>query len=217
MSLGRLATNGMVIIPTLIQGMILLAAMPHENDQLASTILQGETLSSLMFDVVRNGIVSDYQRRTAMNSHQPSQANKISAVKRKGANPKWQPQASGSGNQAEKTPNANHKGKGKTPCGKCTGKNIGKKPQHGHLASMAQADLITSDPVSVTTITGSGKIINPTLEQHLTTALMVPNPLSTPVPTPLTCDPQKQQPVQCFPFGIWIISISQVPMCLRCT
>jgi hypothetical protein len=63
---------------------------------------------------------------------------------------------------------------------------------------MAQADLVTQNPAPVTTVTGSGKIIKPMLEQCLTTALMVPNPLPIPVATLSTCDPQKQQPVQCF-------------------
>jgi hypothetical protein len=60
------------------------------------------------------------------------------------------------------------------------------KNQCGYLASMAQADLVTPDPVPVTIRTGSRKIIKPTLEQCLTTALMVP---PIPVPTLLTCDP----------------------------
>jgi hypothetical protein len=114
-SLGS-ATNGMSI-PDLIQGMILLAAVPHEHDQLAASILQGATTATLMFAVVQDDIVSDTQHRSAMSSHQPLQANKISAVKQKGANLRWQPQASGSGNQAEKTPNAD-KGKKETPWSK---------------------------------------------------------------------------------------------------
>jgi hypothetical protein len=123
-----------------------------------------------------------------MSSHQPLQANKISAVKWKGANPKWQPQASGSGNQVEKPPNANKKGRRQTPCGKHAGKNVSKN-QHSHLASMAQADLVAPNPVPVTTVTGSGKIIKPMLEQCLTTDLMVPNPLPIPVATLSTRDP----------------------------
>jgi hypothetical protein len=97
----------------------------------------------------------------------------------------------------EKPPNAVKKGKRQTPCGKCAGKNVSKN-QHGHLASMAQADLVTPDPAPVTIVTGSGKIIKPMLEQCLTTALMVPNPLPIPMATPLTRDPRKQQPVQHF-------------------
>jgi hypothetical protein len=50
-SLGRLATNGMSI-PNLIQGIILLAAIPHKHDQLAAAILQGETTATLMYAVV---------------------------------------------------------------------------------------------------------------------------------------------------------------------
>jgi hypothetical protein len=102
-SLGRLATNGMTLL-ALIQGMILLAAIPREHDHLAATILQGESTTTLMFSIVQNAVVADAQRRSAMTSRQPLQANKISAVKWKGANPKWQPQASGSGNQAKKNP-----------------------------------------------------------------------------------------------------------------
>jgi hypothetical protein len=82
--------------------MILLAAILRKHDQLAAAILQGELTTTLTFAVVQNTIVSDAQHQSAMSSCQPLQANKISAVKRKGANPKWQPQASGSGNQAEK-------------------------------------------------------------------------------------------------------------------
>jgi hypothetical protein len=107
-SLGRLATNSMSL-PNLIQGMILLAAIPHEHDHLAAAILQGESITTLTFAVVQNTIIADVQCRSAMTSCQPLQANKISAVKRKGTGPKWQPQASGSRNQAEKPPNADKK------------------------------------------------------------------------------------------------------------
>jgi hypothetical protein len=186
-SLGRLATNGMTL-PPLIQGMILLAAIPREHDHLAAAILQGEKTTTLTFAVVRDAIVADAQRRSAMSSRQPLQANKISAVKRKGANPKWQPQASGSGNQAERPPNADKKGKRQTPRGKRAGKNVSKN-QHSHLASMAHVDLVAPNPAPITTVTGSGKIIKPMLEQCLTTALMVPNPLPTPVVTLSTCNP----------------------------
>jgi hypothetical protein len=168
--------------------MILLAAIPREHDHLAAAILQGESVTTLTFAVIQNTIIADAQHRSAMTSRQPLQANKISAVKRKGTNPIWQPQASGSRNQVEKPPNADKKGKRQTPRSKHAGKNVSKN-QHGHLASMAQADLVAPNPAPITTVTGSRKIIKPTLEQCLTTALMVPNPLFIPMATPSTCDP----------------------------
>jgi hypothetical protein len=146
----RLATER-ITIPNVVQAMLLLAACPHEYDSVSSTVLQTHTNTTLTFDIVRNVIVADAQHCVSVNKpQQPAVVNKISAVKRKGPNPSWQPkqpQQGESSNNKDNNGNSSHGRHG----GKDKKKQ--KKKQHGNLAS------VVINPS--TTITGSGVIIPP--------------------------------------------------------
>ena len=191
---GWLEKNSQVIPPT-IQAMILLSAFPRKFEHLQSTILSSYELVDLTFTAVRDHTVAEAQRKAVGSSRQPVLANKISAVKRKGANPNWQhsQQQAGGSKSPQPNPNADGKGKGKTTRGKRAGKQVAQKKQgHGHLASMATTDdhleAHISDLALVTIVAGSGKIIQPT-PIRVGAPLMVPNPLPIPVPTPSTRNP----------------------------
>jgi hypothetical protein len=176
---GRLATES-IAIPQVVQAMLLLAACLREYDSVSSTVLQTHTNSTLTFDIVRNAIVADAQRRVSVSKlQQPAVANKISSVKRKGPNPSWQPKQPQQGESSGNNGN-NKDNKGNSSHGKCGGKDKKKekKKQHGNLASVA------INPF--TTVTGSGSIIPPVpLLQRL-------------ADVPATKDPRKQQPAQRF-------------------
>jgi hypothetical protein len=178
---GHLATEK-ITIPQVVQGMLLLAVCLREYDAVSSTLLQNYSNMTLTFDIVRNALVADTQRRASVSrpQQQSAVANKISAVKRKGPNPNWQPKQSQQGESS-----GNKDNKGNSSCGKCAGKDKKKKEkkkeqqQHGHLASAA-----ISTPY--TTVTGSGVIIPPIpLIQRIANI-------------PAMKDPHKQQPPQRF-------------------
>ena len=140
---GRMATS-QAIIPDIVQGMLLLAALPREYDSVASTILQNQTRTTLTFVIVRDAVIANAQRRSNVSRPQLNTANKISAVKRKGANPNWQPkqpQGDASGSK-QTTPGNNNTDKGKgnfiPSRGKRGGKDKkGKGKRQAHLASVA--------------------------------------------------------------------------------
>ena len=198
----RLTSNA-VTIPEIVKAMILIAAIPRKFDHLSSHLLQVYTTATLMFNVVRDAINAESQRRYANGNPRQPVINKISTVKHKGANPRWQPQSQGDNKgegQSSPCPNSNNdKGKGK-PHGKRAGKAV--KAKHAHLASITSGSghqiLNSSHAPVFTTITGSSTIIRPMLEKHISTPLLVPYSLPLPVQTPSVKDPCKQQPAQHF-------------------
>lgn len=193
---GRLTTNNIGILE-LIKAMILIAAIPRNFDNLASTILQQYDVSTLTFTVVRDAIVAESQRRYAAGPSQQPIINKIPTVKQKGANPRWQ-SSQNQGDKHDQPQLSNDKGKGKTTRGKCAGKSV-KNNDRGHLMSVASEQHAPTPFISapVTTITGSGSTIRPTLYKHLSTLIPVPNPLPLPISIS-TKDLRKQQPMQCY-------------------
>ena len=79
-----------VIIPEIVQAMILLNAMPKEYNRVAQTTLQRTEQSKLTFIYIWDVILMEHAR---VKAGQPVKqtTSKLSAVKWKGANPKWQP------------------------------------------------------------------------------------------------------------------------------
>jgi hypothetical protein len=185
-----------IAIPELVQAMVLLAAMPCNYDSLASTVLSTTETSQLTFKLVRDHIVAEHNRRLAVGKPgAPQQANKFSAVKCKGANPKWQPKQ----NQQLENKTSDNKKTDSAHRGRRAGKQVKerkekaqeKRQQHSHLASMAVE--VTPSAPAFTTVTGSGSIIPPTqsaivnklLEQRLTYA-QVTDPRKRPAPQAFT-------------------------------
>jgi len=83
-------TAANIVIPEVMQAMILLNAMPQEYDRVAQTTLQTTKQSKLTFNYVRDAILMEY---SCLKANQPVKqtVSKLSAVKQKGTNPKWQP------------------------------------------------------------------------------------------------------------------------------
>jgi hypothetical protein len=100
----------------------------------------------------------------------PQQLNKLSVVKCKGANPKWQPKKD---QQSESKDSGNKKDS--TCCGCQAGKQVKERKekvqekcqqnQHSHLASMTVK--ATPFTPAFTTIMGSGSIILPAVNKLL--------------------------------------------------
>jgi len=93
-------TAATIIIPEVVQAMILLNAMPKEYDGVTQTTLQTTEQSKLMFNYVRDAILMEHSRLKA-NQQVKQTVSKLSAVKRKGANPKWQPKQQSSNKKDE--------------------------------------------------------------------------------------------------------------------
>jgi hypothetical protein len=169
-----------IAIPELVQAMVLLTAMPRDYDSLSSTVLLTTEASQLTFKLVRDHIVAEHNWRLAVGKPgAPQQANKLSTVKHKGANPKWQPKQTQQSEKSDdkKTDSAHHRRR--------AGKQVKERKekaqekcqqQHLHLASVAIK--ATPSAPAFTTVTGSGSIIPPTqsaivnkqLKQRLTYA-----------------------------------------------
>jgi len=79
-----------IVIPEVVQAMILLNAMPKEYNGVAQTTLQTTEQSKLTFNYIRDAILMEHSCVKASQLVKQT-VRKLSAVKRKGANPKWQP------------------------------------------------------------------------------------------------------------------------------
>ena len=111
---GRLSSRGFTI-PEFVCAFILIMALLHKWDSVATYLLQSHALDKLNWDLVSEAIISEFSR---LQGSQPlTSVNKISAVKCKSDHPpSWkgksrekQPNTSGSGDQQKK---------GQSPAGK---------------------------------------------------------------------------------------------------
>ena len=78
-----------VILDDFMQAMILLSAIPVKWDNVPATILATKKRTELTFNLVRDALVTEYERKTT--SSNPSSSKKISNVKRKGSEPQYRP------------------------------------------------------------------------------------------------------------------------------
>jgi hypothetical protein len=83
--LERLWANG-CNLNNYLQGMLLSKAMPKEWDTIAQIYCNGMQMANVTFDGVQDAIMAEFER-TARPAQLAHQADKISAVKRKGASP----------------------------------------------------------------------------------------------------------------------------------
>jgi len=79
-----------IIIPKVVQAMILLNAIPKEYNGVTQTTLQTMEQNKLTFNYIQDAILMEYSHLKA-NQPVKQTVSKLSAVKWKGANPKWQP------------------------------------------------------------------------------------------------------------------------------
>jgi hypothetical protein len=71
--------------------MLLLKAIPKEWDTIAQIYCSGMQMANVTFDGVRDAIMAEFEQ-TARPAQLAHQADKISAVKRKGASPRFKEQ-----------------------------------------------------------------------------------------------------------------------------
>jgi hypothetical protein len=88
--LERLRTNRCVL-SNYLQGMLLLKAIPKEWDTIAQLYCNGMQMANVTFDGVWDAIMAEFEQ-TACPSQLAHQAEKISAVKRKGQSPHFNEQ-----------------------------------------------------------------------------------------------------------------------------
>jgi hypothetical protein len=121
--LARLKTNK-VILPKIIQGMILLQAIPKKWDSVAAVILQRYDETDLTFAIVLEAIQTEFTwtRSHAIDRHV---VNKLSTVKKKGPNSNWK--GKGNSNVQPKQPQQDEPEGKKKMRGKHTGKGKGKE------------------------------------------------------------------------------------------
>jgi len=129
-----------VELDAFLQAMILLSAIPPKWDNVPATILATKKKDELTFTLVRDALVTEYERRNT-NVNSGSSAKKISNVKRKGPEPQHRsaplpPQkgplgSQGGDPQRKKTRRGNAKGKGKAKDGDYVSfaQNVIEKPE----------------------------------------------------------------------------------------
>ena len=111
-----------VKLPQFVKAMILVLALPTKWDSISATIAQMPK-ANITFDKVQNAITAEYHRQAQPKSHYKNtpQANKISAVKRKGDAPAWretkkpvvEPATTGTTDNAKKPYSRRKRGSGK--------------------------------------------------------------------------------------------------------
>ena len=142
-----------VIIPEIVQAIILLNAIPKEYDGVTQTMLQTQEQSKLMFNYVQDAILMEHARHNfKMGQPVKQTVSKLSAVKWKGTNPKWQPKQQQQPSdkkdkeESEKKPHA---------CGCCSGHEVKK-----HQAK--QADDYEEDEAESSQLASSTFLAAPT-------------------------------------------------------
>jgi gag-polypeptide of LTR copia-type len=171
--LERLRVNGCNLSPYL-EGMLLLKAIPKEWDTIAQLYCNGMQMANVTFDGVRDAIMAEFER-IACPAQLAHQADKISAVKCKGASPRFKEQRK---NNSAPRPATD------APHGESSSKRIrkGGKREKARKARAAH-NIVSSAFVPVT-------VLNRMQESHYTEAgpstSRVEEVVEPPAPTPVT-------------------------------
>jgi len=141
-------TAAKVEIPSIIQAMTLLSALPTEFKHITQTYLQVTTLNDFKFTEIQEGILTEFAWKQNKGL---KQIQKLLNVKCKGDNPRWEPHANKDRQNDQK--------------GDCQSKkqhsDQQQKPaQHSHMASWTE---ILQPPQSFTFVNGWGSIIEPSM------------------------------------------------------
>jgi len=162
-------TAAAIVIPEIVQAMILLNAMPKEYNGVTQTTLQTTEQSKLTFNYIQDAILMEHSHVKA-NQPVKQTASKLSAVKRKGANPKWQPKQQLSDKKdddesSEKKPRAQgcHSGK---EVKKCQAKQADEYEEDEAESLQLASSTFMAAP-TFTTVTGCRAVIPLVQPQHL--------------------------------------------------
>jgi len=158
-----------IIIPEVTQAMILLNTMPKKYNGVAQTTLQTTEQSKLTFNYIQDAILMEHSCLKA-NQMVKQTVSKLSAVKQKGANPKWQPKQQSSDKKDDEESSE------KKPCtqghhsGKETKKHQAKQADKYEEDEAKSSQLASSTfmaTLAFMTITGRRAIFPPVQPQHL--------------------------------------------------
>ena len=84
-------TAASIIIPPIVQAMILLDALLHKYENIGQMLLQMETITTLTFKIIQDSVLTEHVCHLNHLGSSSTKVSKLSNVKPKGANPKWQP------------------------------------------------------------------------------------------------------------------------------
>jgi len=188
---GRLTTAS-VIIPPIVQVMILLNALPCKYESIGQMLLQMETIVTLTFKIVQDGVLTEHACQSNHLGSSSTKASKLSNVKSKGANPKWQPwRGNDKGKQKESSAEPHEQQQKKH-----SHRNRSRKQQKEKQAKKMQASSVQHSHLALsfaaplrpfTTVNGRGTIT------ETSTAFIKEVPISLP-----TKDPQRVLPPQAY-------------------
>jgi len=154
-------TVASVIIPPIVQAMILLNALPCKYENIGQMLLQMETITTLTFKIVQDSMLAEHAHRLNHLGLSSTKASKLSNVKPKGANPKWQPQRGNdkgkqkesSAEPREQAQKKRHGNRSRKQQREKQAKEMQASSVHSHLASSFAAP-----PCPFTTVNGRGTV-----------------------------------------------------------
>ena len=145
-------TNAKIHIPSQIQAMIALSALPQKWEVLVPVIIQTVNLDDLDLGEVREAVVAQWQTenaRTANNGNKKDKkqhnTNKLSNVKCKRGDPSFSIQQQGDNQQQQQQQNnGDYKPCQRGSCGKGKGKGKGNNSGHAHISHVADVASLTA-------------------------------------------------------------------------
>ena len=149
-------TNAKIHIPSQIQAIIALSALPQKWEVLVPVIIQTVNMDDLNLGEVREAVVAQWQTenaRTANNGNKKDKkqhnANKLSNVKHKRGDPSFSNQRQGDNQQQQQQNNGDYKPRQCGSHGKGKGKGKGNNSRHAHISHVANVASLTA-PTSAT-------------------------------------------------------------------
>jgi hypothetical protein len=150
-----------IAVPSQLQVMITLAALPQKWEMLISVITSDNTLEDLILSNVCTAVITQLQADSVRHGSKQHNANKISAVKHKCSNPNWCNQQ---GSNQQQQQNQQHQGsdsQAKCRCGKCAGKGKAKQAdqsqQHSHITNVTSLAPPTTSTIALPALSGMHK------------------------------------------------------------
>jgi len=168
--------------------MILLDALLHEFENIRQSLLQTKTITTLTFSVVQDTVLAEHTQQQNLGGSTCSNVQKISNVKPKGTNPRWQSNKGkdkGKQQESSKTHEQPPKKCHRNRSGKQTKERQAKEVQassiHSHLASSIETHL-----QPYTTINGRGTVTEPSMAFIEEVTISIPTKDPQKVPPPAT-------------------------------
>jgi len=141
--------------------MILLNTLPHKYENIGQMLLQMETISTLTFKIVQDSVLAEHAHQSNHLGTSSNKASKLSNVKPKGANPKWQPRRGNDKGKQKESSTKPHE----QPQKKCHRNRSGKQQREKQAKEMQASSVhyhlalsFAAPPCPFTTVNGRGTI-----------------------------------------------------------